>query len=132
ALGPPGAVFTDVTELAGLARPHRKPAACVFEPVHACESDHMTGGAAVGDVDGDGWPDLFVTMLEGHDHLYRNRGDGTFEDVTEAAGLAAYVLHSNGAAFVDVENDGDLDLYVTSIGAAGDRISGRYHLFVND
>lgn len=132
ALGPPGAVFTDVTELAGLAVPHRKPPSCIVEPVYACEADHMTGGAAVGDVDGDGWPDLFVTMLEGRDYLYRNRGDGTFEDVTEAAGLAAYALHSNGAAFVDIENDGDLDLYVTTIGAAGDPVNGRYYLFVND
>lgn len=132
ALGPPGAIFTDVTALAGLATPHAKPASCIFEEMRTCESDHMTGGAAVGDVDGDGWQDLLVTMLEGSNRLYRNAGDGTFTDISAASGLAAFEMHSNGAAFVDIENDGDLDLYVTSIGAADDPVSGRYHLFVND
>lgn len=132
ALPPPAAVFTDVTELAGLAVPHAKPERCIFEPMRTCEADHMTGGAAVGDVDGDGWPDLYVTMLAGPDILYRNNGDGTFADVTEASGLSAFVFHGNGAAFVDVENDGDLDLYVTSIGIEGDTVNGRYYLFLND
>lgn len=123
--------FTDVTAEAGLATPHRKPSRCILERTTSCETDHTTGGAAVGDVDGDGWPDLYVTMLEGPDHLYLNRGDGTFADHTEQAGLALD-LQSNGAAFVDIDRDGDLDLYVTTIGAGTDAVNARFYLFVND
>ena len=86
----------------------------------------MSGAVAAGDADGDGHVDLYVTRLEDHDLLFRNRGDGTFEDITTAAGLDTWVFDSNGAAWVDIEKDGDLDLFVSSFG------SGRYHLFVND
>jgi len=47
----------------------------------------MTGGAAARDYDGDGWVDLYVTRLDAPDLLFRNRGDGTFEDVTVQANL---------------------------------------------
>jgi hypothetical protein len=67
-------------------------------------------GVAVGDVDNDGWPDLYVTNL-GPNALLRNRGDGTFEDVTTAAGVG-----DDGwgvpATFLDVDGDGWLDLFV--------------------
>jgi thioredoxin-like negative regulator of GroEL len=68
-------------------------------------------GATVGDYDNDGHPDLFITRLESY-ALYRNRGDGTFEDVTERAGLAGRRDNPTSAAFADLDNDGDLDLYV--------------------
>jgi hypothetical protein len=129
---PPSPTFTDVTESAGLAQPHRIPASCIIEVADNCEINYMTGGAASGDIDGDGWPDLYVTMLEGPDYLYRNRGDGTFEDVSDASGIGAYATHSNGAVFADVDEDGDLDLYVTTIGIASDPANARYYLFVND
>jgi hypothetical protein len=67
-------------------------------------------GCAVGDVDNDGWLDLFVSNF-GRNALYRNRGDGTFEDITERAGVAAPGLNT-GCVFADIDNDGDLDLYV--------------------
>ena len=57
----------------------------------------MTGGAAVADFDNDGWCDLVVTRYRETDILYRNRGDGTFEDVSEFAGLDL-VAPTNGAA----------------------------------
>lgn len=69
-------------------------------------------GVAVGDYDGDGAPDLYVTNY-GPNVLYRNRGDGTFEDVTRAAGVGGDAW-STGAAFVDLDQDGDLDLYVAA------------------
>jgi hypothetical protein len=67
-------------------------------------------GACVGDVDGDGRLDLYVTNW-GSNVLFRNRGDGTFEDITARAGVAAGGW-STGCAFFDADGDGDLDLYV--------------------
>ena len=66
---------------------------------------------AVGDYDNDGKPDLFVSRLRTY-ALFRNRGDGTFEDATERAGLAGVRDNPTSAAFADLDNDGDLDLYV--------------------
>ena len=68
-------------------------------------------GVAVGDIDNDGRPDLFVTRF-GSYALYRNRGDGTYEDRTEAAGLGGDRGWPTSAAFADLDGDGDLDLYV--------------------
>ncbi len=68
-------------------------------------------GVAVGDYDNDGRPDLFVTRWQSYS-LYRNRGDGTFEDVTRQAGLDGGRDWPTSAAFADLDNDGDLDLYV--------------------
>lgn len=67
-------------------------------------------GAAVGDFDGDGRDDLFVTGWRDQ-RLYRNIGAGRFEDVTERAGLKSGAW-STSAAFADLDGDGDLDLYV--------------------
>ena len=68
-------------------------------------------GVTVGDYDNDGRPDLFVTRLQTY-ALYRNRGDGRFEDATVRAGLAGRRDNPSSAAFADLDNDGDLDLYV--------------------
>jgi len=92
--------FTDVTGQAGLA------------------GDGYSMGVAAADYDNDGFVDLFVTGLT-HNTLYRNRGDGTFEDVTTKSGLAA-VDHKYGpmwsvsAGWLDYDNDGFLDLFVSS------------------
>ncbi len=79
-------------------------------------------GVAVGDYDGDAWPDLYVTNL-GPNTLLRNRGDGTFTDVTRASGSG-----DSGwgvpAVFVDYDRDGRLDLFVGNYleySVAGDR-----------
>ncbi len=69
-------------------------------------------GGAVGDYNNDGWPDIYVTCLGGN-VLYRNNGDGTFTDVTKAAGIVDG-RWSAGAAFGDYDSDGDLDLFVAN------------------
>ena len=68
-------------------------------------------GVAVGDYDNDGRPDLLVTRWRSY-LLLRNRGDGTFEDATRRAGLSGDRDWPTSAAFADLDNDGDLDLYV--------------------
>ncbi len=67
-------------------------------------------GVAVGDYDGDGLPDVYVTQY-GRNILYHNNGDGTFSDVTERAGVAAPGW-SSSAVWFDYDNDGKLDLFV--------------------
>jgi len=73
-------------------------------------------GVAGGDVDGDGWCDLYFCGLESDNALYRNLGNWKFEDVTSTAGVACPNQDSTGAVFADVDGDGDLDLLVTSLG----------------
>jgi tetratricopeptide (TPR) repeat protein len=68
-------------------------------------------GVSVGDYDNDGHPDLFITRWRSY-ALYRNRGDGTFQDVTAAAGLGGDRGWPTSSAFADLDGDGDLDLYV--------------------
>jgi hypothetical protein len=69
-------------------------------------------GAASGDYDNDGHPDLFVACV-GRNHLFHNRGDGTFEDVTLAAGVGGDDnTWSTGATWIDFDGDGKLDLVV--------------------
>ena len=72
-------------------------------------------GAAVGDVNGDGRPDLYLTTY-GSNVLYLNLGDGTFRDASKGSGVDVSPW-STGAAFLDYDNDGRLDLYVTRYGA---------------
>lgn len=94
-------------------------------------------GAVAGDIDNDGFPDLFLTG-EGHCNtgqtptvLYHNNGDGTFTDIAAEAGVQASEP-AWSAAFADIDNDGDLDLFVTGTGniCTGERNPNR--LYRND
>jgi hypothetical protein len=73
-------------------------------------------GVAAGDVDGDGWCDLYFCGLESDNALYRNLGNWKFTDITATAGVACPNQDATGAVFVDGDGDGDLDLLVTSLG----------------
>ena len=71
-------------------------------------------GAAVGDYDNDGNVDVFISCV-GANHLFRNLGNGKFKDVTAEAGVAGLEKEwSTAAAWVDIDNDGDLDLFVAN------------------
>ncbi len=70
-------------------------------------------GVAVGDIDNDGDPDLYLNNY-GPNVLYRNNADGTFTDVTQTAGVANGAKVGAGTCFLDMDKDGDLDLYVSN------------------
>ncbi len=70
-------------------------------------------GATAGDFDNDGHPDLYVSNF-GPKVLFRNRGDGTFADVTSRAGVADGNKVGAGACFLDIDADGNLDLFVAN------------------
>jgi len=70
-------------------------------------------GVTWGDYDGDRWPDLYVSNIDGDNRLYRNRGDGTFEDVAKKLGVTK-PAESFPTWFWDFDNDGVLDLFVAN------------------
>ena len=92
----------------------------------------MTGGAAVGDFNRDGWQDIFLLGGGGAvDALYLNNGDGTFTDHAPAAGVA-WSHRGLAAAVGDFDGDGWQDLFVTSLGeSTGDRRPGAHRLYRN-
>jgi len=115
--GAPGAALEMVTEAAGLFASDRQ--------LHSMGGS----GAAVADVDGDGWPDLYLTGSLGPDgsvanRLYMNNGDGSFVDRTTLWGLPSGVpaapsedtVIAVGATFADYDNDGDPDLFLANDG----------------
>lgn len=112
--------FSDVTERAGITFVHdaRREGEFLFPEING-------SGAAFLDYDRDGWLDVYLVQSgidlrnPGDDgspnHLYRNRGDGTFEDVTEAANAGASGF-GQGVACGDYDNDGWVDIYITNVG----------------
>jgi hypothetical protein len=118
----PGFVLRDETRAAGISFVHHRP---TFDPKIANVEPHVAAlGAAVSvaDFDGDGWPDLYfpTSRFGAPNALYRNKHDGTFEDVAATAGLADLNRPgdgvSMGSVWGDFDNDGREDLLVYRYG----------------
>src|SRR5206468_12363592 len=88
--------FVDVSQAAGVL---------IETPARSC---------AWSDIDGDGWPDLFVTCPEGPNKLFRNLGHGRFENIAASAGVELANRENLGCAFGDIDGDGRDDLFVTA------------------
>ena len=130
----PGFTLKDATAASGITFVHRRP---TFDPRIAGVEPHVAAlGASVSvtDFDGDGHPDLYFTnsRFGAPNALYRNRGDGTFEDVAAVAGLADLNEEgagvSMGAVWGDIDNDGREDVLVYRYGypALYRNVDGRH------
>lgn len=111
-----GAKFSDITASSGLS-----------------SVDQIGVGCAFGDIDNDGRPDLFVTTVRHGNRLYHNEGNSKFTDISASAGVN-YSGHSSGAAFLDYDGDGKLDLFVTNVGryTTNTKGDGDYFVGVDD
>ncbi len=105
--------FEDRVVDSGITFEHRivADAGKAYKAVHY---DHGNGVAAA-DVDGDGLTDLFFATQLGSNGLFRNKGDGSFEDITAGSGLEIGDAVSVAVAFGDIDNDGDPDLFVSTV-----------------
>ncbi len=88
--------FTDISIAAGISNPG------------------ASLGISFGDLDNDGWLDIFVVNAGNANVLYHNNGDGTFSDISVSAGIEDPSGEAQGTAFGDIDNDGDLDIFVTN------------------
>ena len=101
--------------------------------IHTFEYIYNGGGVAVGDVNNDSLPDLFFTATVGPNSLYLNKGNFQFVDVTELTGtMGRSRSMTTGVTMVDINDDGNLDIYVCQTGKPGWASDTHNLLYVNN
>ena len=122
--GPAILSFTDITFRAGLIG---------FRYAHDDAIPEMTGSGVIADLNADGWQDVFFLSggFQQPDALFLNNGDGTFSERGAAAGLA-HVHRGMAAAVGDIDADGRLDLFVSSLGSGFLAQRGAHRLYRNE
>ncbi|MDZ7719484.1 MAG: VCBS repeat-containing protein [Balneolaceae bacterium] len=88
------------------------------------------GGVSIGDINGDGLPDIYLTANMGKNRLYLNEGDFKFRDITDQAGVGGSGDWTTGTTMVDINGDGWLDIYICNVDYLNK--SGRNQLFINN
>ncbi|HMH25337.1 MAG TPA: CRTAC1 family protein, partial [Gemmatimonadaceae bacterium] len=116
-------------EATGVAFANTLPERADFNPLNYLYY-YNGGGVAVGDIDGDGLPDLYFTSNLGPNKLYRNKGNYQFEDITDKAGVADPDGWKTGVTMADVNGDGKLDIYVSGVDYL--TMHGRNVLYINN
>ena len=98
--------------------------------VYTYRNFYNGGGVAIGDINNDGWADVYLTANQKPNQLFLNKGDFTFENISESAGIGGNRAWSTGVTMVDINADGYLDIYVCNSGdVSGD--SKQNELFIN-
>ena len=98
--------------------------------VYTYRNFYNGGGVAIGDINNDGWADVYLTANQKPNKLFLNKGDFTFENISESAGIGGNRAWSTGVTMVDINADGYLDIYVCNSGdVSGD--SKQNELFIN-
>ena len=90
------------------------------------------GGVATGDINNDGFTDVFFTANQGSNKLFLNKGNFKFDDISEKAGFRTKKQWSTGVVMVDINNDGWLDIFVCNAGHMDDSTLRRNQLFINN
>jgi len=99
--------------------------------IYTYKDFYAGGGVAIGDINNDGLPDLFLTANQKENKLYLNKGNFVFEDITAKAGVGGTKPWSTGVSMADIDGNGYLDIYVSNSGSSNPK-SRQNELYLNN